>query len=197
MTWVTVETSQTDAGRAGSVTALESDMLEQLRSLQKELQATMRASRQKRVSFGDLVTDRWENARESGFGDGTSCYDNVLIIGDVKIGSNTWIGPNVILDGSGGGLSIGNYCSISAGVQIYTHNTVNWATSLGAMQIEKRPTIIGSGVYIGPNSILTMGLNIGDHVIIGAMSFVDKDIPSGKKAWGCPARVVGDVDPTP
>ena len=55
---------------------------------------------------------------------GTSCYNNVLIIGDVKVGKNTWIGPNVILDGSGG-LEIGDFVSISAGVQIYTHDSLD------------------------------------------------------------------------
>src|SRR5260370_29734578 len=83
----------------------------------------------RRVSFGDLLTDRWENAREYGFGEGTSCYDNVLVLGDVKVGRNCWIGPNVVLDGSGG-LKIGDNCSISAGVQLYTHNTKSWATSV-------------------------------------------------------------------
>ena len=53
----------------------------------------------------------------------------ILIIGDVKVGKNTWIGPNVVLDGAAG-LVIGEYVSISAGVQIYTLNTVDWSTSL-------------------------------------------------------------------
>ena len=35
----------------------------------------------------------------------------IMIIGDVKVGKNTWIGPNVILDGSGG-LEIGDYVCI-------------------------------------------------------------------------------------
>ena len=101
----------------------------------------------RRVSFGDLLTDRLENAREYGFGVGTSCYDNVLILGDVKVGENTSIGPNVILDGSGR-LEIGSFCSISAGVQIYSHNTVKRSVTLGQEPIEFSPTHIGNGVYI-------------------------------------------------
>ena len=58
------------------------------------------------LPFGDYLIDRWEKAKFLGFGEGTSIYDNVLVIGDVKVGKNTWIGPNVILDGSGG-LEIG------------------------------------------------------------------------------------------
>lgn len=104
------------------------------------------------LSLGDYLNDRWERAKREGFGEGTSVYDNVLIIGDVKVGKNTWIGPNVILDGSGG-LVIGDYVSISAGTQIYTHHTVEWSTSLGEKPIKRAPTTIGNGVYIGPNCI--------------------------------------------
>lgn len=44
-------------------------------------------------------------------------YNNVLVLGRVKVGRNTWIGPGCILDGSGGDLQIGDWCSISAGVR--------------------------------------------------------------------------------
>jgi acetyltransferase-like isoleucine patch superfamily enzyme len=168
-------------------------MIEKLRALQAKLQLDKLAQFKRRVSLGDLVTDRWQNAREYGFGEGTSCYDNVLILGDVRVGKNTWIGPNVILDGSGGPLAIGDYCSISAGVQIYTHDTVAWSTSLGQADYAKGPTTIGNGAYIGPNSVIAKGVTIGDRAVIGAMSFVNADIPAGKKAWGTPARVMGDA----
>lgn len=166
-------------------------MLDILRDLQKKLQSEKLDKFKRRVSLGDLVTDRWDNAKEYGFGEGTSCYDSVLILGDVRVGKNTWIGPNVVLDGSGGPLVIGDHCSISAGVQIYTHSTVARSTSLGTLPIETAPTSIGNGVYIGPNSIVEMGVSIGDKCVIGAQSFVNEDIPSGMKAWGSPARVVG------
>ena len=74
--------------------------------------------------------------------------------------------------------------SISAGVQIYTHHTVNWSISLGAEPIRMKPTKIGNGVYLGPNSIIQMGTSIGDRAIVGAMSFVNKDIPRGGKWYG-------------
>ena len=153
------------------------DFKENLQNLLKELRNSMKSDFNRHVSVQDLLTDRWETAEFYGFGEGTSCYNNVLIIGDVKVGKNTWIGPNVILDGSAG-LEIGDYVSISAGVQIYTHHTVDWSTSLGKESIKKAKTKIGSGVYIGPNSIIQMGTTIGDKAIIGAMSFVNKNIPN-------------------
>jgi len=155
------------------------DLLEVL----SDLRSSMKETFDRHVSIQDLLSDRWETAKFYGFGEGSSCYNNVLIIGDVKVGRNTWIGPNVILDGTGG-LEIGDYASISAGVQIYTHNTVDYSTSLGENPIDVMPTTIGNGVYLGPNSVVQMGTTIGDMSVIGAMSFVNNDIPKGSKWYG-------------
>ena len=77
------------------------------------------------LPIGDYISDRWEKAKYCGFGEGTSIYDSSIVLGNVVIGKSTWIGPNTILDGSGGVLQIGDNCDISAGVQIYTHDTVD------------------------------------------------------------------------
>lgn len=161
-----------------------------LKNAQRKLELEKLENFNRRVALGDLLTERTEIAKRYGFGEGTTCYDNVLILGDVQIGKHVWIGPNVILDGSGG-LIIGDYVSISAGVHIYTHDTVKWATSMGQMPSEHAPVRIGSGVYIGPNTVIQKGVTIGDKVTIGAMSFVNKDVPSGAKVWGVPAVVRG------
>jgi acetyltransferase-like isoleucine patch superfamily enzyme len=164
------------------------DLVDLLRKARTQLADQIRQKFGRKVAFGDLFTDRWQTARELGFGEGSSCYDNVLVIGEVKVGRNVWIGPNVILDGSGG-LEIGDYCSISAGVQIYTHHTVQWALSLGEQQPERAPVKIGSGVYIGPQTVIEKGVTVGDRCVIGAMSLINSDIPSGCRAWGVPARI--------
>ncbi|RNF48797.1 acyltransferase [Marinomonas hwangdonensis] len=152
------------------------------------LRFRMKNKYNRHVSFGDLFTDRWETASFLGFGEGTSCYNNVLVLGNVKVGKNTWIGPNVVLDGSGGELIIGDFCSISSGVQIYTHDSVSWSTSLGVDTVRKSSTYIGNGVYIGPNTVIQKGVKIGDKAIIGAMSFVNKDVETNQKVFGIPAK---------
>lgn len=164
-------------------------LLESIKLLLNELRCEMFAKYKRHVSIADLLSDRWETASFYGFGEGTSCYNNVLIIGNVKVGKNTWIGPNVILDGSGD-LEIGDYVSISSGVQIYTHHTVDWSVTLGNQPVKRMPTKIGNGVYIGPNSVIQMGVNIGDKAIIGAMSLVNKDVPAGSKYYGIPASKI-------
>src|SRR5689334_11458009 len=137
------------------------ELLESLRALIKTLRHEKRERSHRHVSVGDLLTDRVESGSDYGCGEGTSCYDKVLILGDVKVGKNCCVGPNVILDGSGGGLSIGDYVDISAGVHIYTHNTVNRAISGGIAGVEYAPSRIGSRVYIGPQSVIQKGITIG------------------------------------
>ncbi len=142
------------------------------------------------LASGDYLSDRWEKAKFLGFGEGSSVYDSCVVLGEVKVGLQTWIGPFTILDGSGG-LEIGDFCSISAGVQIYTHDTTQWATTFGVAPVERSKTIIESGVYLGPNVVVQRGVKIGTGAIIGANSFVNSDIPAHSRAWGTPCRVYG------
>jgi acetyltransferase-like isoleucine patch superfamily enzyme len=165
------------------------NFLDELKETYRNLRNEMMRKFERHVSFGDLISDRWETAKAYGFGEESSCYDNVLIKGEVSVGRHTWIGPNCILDGVGG-LTIGDYCSVSAGVQIYTHDTVNWSISLGAEPEDRAPVTIGNGVYLGPNTVVEKGITIGDRAVIGAMSFVNSDIPPGSRVRGCPARVL-------
>jgi acetyltransferase-like isoleucine patch superfamily enzyme len=146
------------------------------------------------LPLGDYVVDRWEKAKELGFGEGTSVYDSCLVLGDVTVGEQTWIGPYTILDGSGGELRVGSHCAISAGVQIYTHDTVERTLSAGKAPVSKAPTTIGSNCYIGPHTVIVMGVTIGDGCVIGANSLVLKDVPAGSKAFGTPCRVVADLN---
>ncbi|CAB1065096.1 hypothetical protein D1BOALGB6SA_9893 [Olavius sp. associated proteobacterium Delta 1] len=145
------------------------------------------------LPINEMFSDRLEKSKFMGFGPDTSIYDSSLVFGDVTIGEHTWVGPFTILDGSGG-LSIGDNCSISSGVQIYTHDSVAWAISGGETKIDIAPTQIGSRCYIGPNSIISKGVTIGDGSIIGAMSLVTENIPPNSKAHGIPAKVIGIAD---
>ncbi len=168
-----------------------SDRLETLvKALIVRLRERTRVAFARVLPVGDYFSDRWEKARYLGFGEGTSIYDSALVLGDVKVGRHTWIGPSTVLDGSGG-LSIGDHCSISAGVQIYTHDTMEWALSGGARGAVRAATKIGSRCYLGPNAIVVKGVTIGDGSVIGAGSLVLHDIPAGSKAYGSPCRVVG------
>lgn len=164
------------------------ELLLQLRDFWLSRRREVDARHKRTLPFGDYVVDRWAKARELGFGEGTSCYDSALVLGDVKVGRNTWIGPGVVLDGSGG-LSIGSNCSISAGVQIYSHDSIQWALSGGAAGYDYAATTIGDNSYIGPQTVIAKGVRIGNGCLIGACSLVLTDIPDGATAYGTPCRI--------
>jgi len=144
------------------------------------------------LPFNEMIVDRWDKAKYLKFGQDASIYDSSLVFGDVKVGKNTWIGPFTILDGTGG-LTIGSYCSISTGVQIYTHDSVKWALSAGKIDYEYSPVSIGDNCYIGPNVVIAKGVSIGNRCVIGANSLVNKSLPSHSIAFGISAKVVGKV----
>ena len=168
------------------------ELLDKLKSIWVDRHREVNAAFHRTLPFGDYIVDRWDKAKSLGFGAGTSVYDSVHIFGQVEVGNNTWIGPFVILDGSGC-LVIGSHCSISAGVQIYSHDSVNWATSGGKANYEYSKTIIGDNCYIGPNTIISKGVTIGNRCIIGANSLVLQDLPATSKAVGTPCRIIGKV----
>ena len=124
---------------------------------------------------------------------GVTIYNSTTVVGDVKIGKGTWIGPFCSLDGTGG-LTIGNFCSISLGCQLLTHDTVKWALSGGKAAYEYAPTKIGNCCFIGVNSTILRGTTIGNHCLIGACSLVNRDIPDNSIAVGIPARIIGRVE---
>ncbi|AZZ91665.1 acyltransferase [Hahella sp. KA22] len=169
------------------------DLFTSLKQLWFDKRRLLNSKYRRTLPFSEYIVDRWEKAKELGFESEVSVYDSSYIFGDVTVGKSTWIGPFTILDGSGGQLSIGSYCSISAGVQIYTHDTVKWATSGGKEGYERAATSIGDHCYIGPYTVIAKGVTVGDRCVIGAHSLVLQDIPAGSRAHGAPCRIVGAV----
>ncbi len=145
------------------------------------------------MPFDELISDRWERGRQLGFGEGTSVYASSYVYGDVRIGEHCWIGPFTILDGSGATLTIGDHCDISADVQIYTHDTVARAVSSGLAEIDRAPVAIGSSCHMGAHAVIARGVTIGDHSVIGAGSFVNRDIPTHTVTVWTPCRPIGQV----
>lgn len=168
------------------------EFFEKLKALKEEFERVFKSDFNRSLPFNELLFDRWQRARTLGFGEGSSIYDSSYVFGEVKVGKNTWIGPFTVLDGSGG-LEIGSFCSISSGVQIYSHDTVNWAISGGVQPYVNGPVKIGDNCYIGPNVVISSGVILGDGCIVGANSFVNKSFPAGSKIAGSPARILSSL----
>jgi maltose O-acetyltransferase len=55
------------------------------------------------------------------------------------------------------------------------------------------PVSIGDNCWIGGNTIILPGVNIGNNVTVAAGSLVTKNIPDNKLAMGSPAKVIRDL----
>lgn len=166
----------------------------QLRDLHYKLREYT-SSKYGRVNpFAENLFD-WKEKGEFFAGKGVTIYDSTTIVGDVKIGDYTWIGPFCSLDGNGG-LSIGSYSSISLGCQLLTHDTVKWALSGGKAAHEYAGTWIGNYCFLGSYVVVLKGVTIGDHCVIGAGAVVTKDVSNNSIIAGVPARRIGKVEIT-
>lgn len=163
-----------------------------LNRLNVSLEANFLETHKRSLPLPDHINDRWERAHRLGFGKGTNIYDSSYVIGDVKVGENCWIGMFTILDGSGG-LTIGNFCTISAGVHIYSHDNLKATLSSNKVAIERESVNIGDNCYIAPHSIITKGVNIGNCSVVAANSFVNKSFPNNSIIAGVPAKQIGKV----
>lgn len=89
-------------------------------------------------------------------------------------------------------VTIGDRVTITSGVKILTHDG---ATCLikdeGGNRYQRyAPVIIGNDVFIGVNSIIMPGVNIGNNVIIASGSVVSKDIEDNSVVAGVPAKKI-------
>ena len=96
----------------------------------------------------------------------------LLDCGQITIGNNTLLGPNV---------------------SIYSGNHSLDAAERIAGALIPEPITIGNRVWIGGGSTVLSGVTIGDDTVIGAGSVVTHDIPSGVVAAGNPCRVLRKI----
>lgn len=93
-------------------------------------------------------------------------------------------------------LEIGNNVKITAGVTILTHDFSWCVTSgleghiLGGVGKVK----IGNNVFIGMNTTILKGADIGDNVIIGANSLVTGKCENNSVYAGSPAKKISDIE---
>lgn len=109
------------------------------------------------------------------FGNGVYANFNLTMVDDcdIFVGNNVLFGPNV---------------TVSAG----THPI---HPELRSKQAQYNiPIHIGNNVWIGANSVILPGVNIGDNSVIGAGSIVTKDIPSNVIAVGNPCIVLREIN---
>ena len=174
----------------------ENDLFELLQSLKAKLDVYTLTNYNRINPFTENLVD-WKNKGDKIFRNkNITVYDTSTIVGNVDVGENTWIGPYTSLDGSGG-LVIGKFCSISAKVNIISHDTVKWALSGGKEMYDFKPISIGDFCFIGTGAYIGKGVSLGDHCLVAAGAIVVNSFPSNSIIGGVPAKVIGEVQVNP
>ena len=103
------------------------------------------------------------------------CNHNVTVLDCnlVKIGDNCLVAPNAVISAASHPLA---------------------AARRAAGEEYTAPVTVGHNCWIGANSTINAGVNIGDNVVIGAGAVVTKDVPDSVVVAGVPARIIRRLD---
>lgn len=110
-------------------------------------------------------------------------------VGDVIIGDYSMIGIGSVIIGP---VTIGNHVMLAQNIVVsgLNHGYEDPQTPPSLQKEIRKQIIISDDVWIGANSVLTAGITIGKHVVVGAGSVVTKSIPDYCVAVGNPARII-------
>ena len=123
---------------------------------------------------------------------------HALVIGDVEIGDNCYIGHGVILRGDYGRIEIGSGSAVEEGVVVHAppRKTCKMGerVTVGHGAIV-HAAIVGDLAVIGMGSILSIFSEVGRNTIIaeGAVVKMRQVVPGDVVAGGNPARVIRKI----
>lgn len=130
---------------------------------------------------------------------GSFIAESALVIGDVRIGKDAYIGHGVILRGDYGTIVVGQGTAVEEGAIVHArpddrtvfgrYVTVGHGAMIHNAEI-KDYAVIGMRATISDYSV------VGRWAIIGEMGLVknSQQVPDGSVAVGVPVRVVSEVD---
>ena len=106
---------------------------------------------------------------------------------NVKIGKGVGIFENTVINPSES-VEIGDNCGIGADVMIWTHGA--WLDVMQGFPHDFGPVKLGNNVWLPARSIVLPNVTIGDNVVIGTNSIINRDLPDGCLAAGTPCKVI-------
>lgn len=107
----------------------------------------------------------------------------------IKIGDNTIIGDQCIIDGRTG-VEIGNNVNFSTGVWIWSLQHEYRSKLFGLSS--KTGIVIKDYAWLGPRTIILPGVTIGEGAVVAAGSVVTKDVLPYSLVGGIPAKKIGE-----
>ena len=120
------------------------------------------------------------------------CFENSVALstfgkGQLRIGHHCFIGRGSTLSAHES-LEIGEGTAIAEYVSIRDHNHVSGGKAVQHSSMAVAPIRIGRRVWIGAKATIIAGVEIGDDAVIGANAVVTRNVPSGARVGGVPAR---------
>lgn len=113
--------------------------------------------------------------------------------GRIEIGDKSYICNNsLVYVDKGYKVKIGNGCSISHNVKMYTASKIpdyDFQDKINVPE-KKGDIIIGDYVWIGVNVVINPGVTIGDNAVVGANSVVTSNLKPYGIYGGVPARLI-------
>ena len=106
---------------------------------------------------------------------------------NVKIGKGVGIFENTVINPSDT-IEIGDNCGIGADVMIWTHGA--WLDTTQGFPADFGPVKIGDNVWLPARSIVLPNVTIGNDVVIGINSIINRSLPDGCFAAGSPCKVI-------
>jgi acetyltransferase-like isoleucine patch superfamily enzyme len=137
-----------------------------------------------------LPFNRFDMGRKSVIEDFSTINNGV---GDVLIGDNTLIGmSNVII----GPVTIGNNVIFAQNIVVsaLNHEYRDVNVPIYLQQVVVNQIIVEDDCWIAANSVITSGVTIGKHSVVGGGSVVTKDVPPFSVVAGNPAKVIKKYD---
>lgn len=138
------------------------------------------------------------DGKEPEIGAETYVSESALVIGNVKIGSNCYVGHGAILRGDYGGIEIGSGSAIEEGVIIHAPPDkmcrIGERVTLGHGAIIHAKSI-GYWAVIGMGAVLSLESEVGEQAIVaeGAVVKWNQKIPDRVVAGGNPARILREI----
>jgi acetyltransferase-like isoleucine patch superfamily enzyme len=99
---------------------------------------------------------------------------------NLKLGYKTDIGAFTYINAKNG-VTIDDYVQIGSHCSIYSISTID--NKEGSVTLKKN-------CRIGTHSVVMPNVTVGENSIIGAFSFVNRDIPENAIAFGVPVRII-------
>jgi acetyltransferase-like isoleucine patch superfamily enzyme len=132
-------------------------------------------------------------------GDNTKISGNVKIFGStnnlVEIGEECYFGINTMIEGYNGKVLIGNNVSFAQNICLLTGSGPNASEILQRIfPILKENISVGDHTWIGANSIIMPGVNLGKFCVVAANSFVNQSFDDYSIIGGSPAKLIRNLN---